>query len=138
MLPLALDQYHFKFDQHPHNLSNFVKLKVVSQFRLSKSTLSKCLNFWFDQFASENCQRLCQEEEQEEWPHACPSGYWSCPLEAEPAGAPHPPPTTPPSARQPPLLAWSAEGCTPALCNAMALYTGKECRAKTTLSHANC
>ena len=102
MLPLALDQYHFKFDQHPHNLSNFVKLKVVSQFRLSKSTLSKCLNFWFDQFASENCQRLCQEEEQEEWPHACPSGYWSCPLEAEPAGAPHPPPTTPPSARQPP------------------------------------
>ena len=40
------------------------------------------------------------------------------------------------SACQP--LAWSADGCTPALCNAMALHKGKECTAKTTLSHANC
>ena len=140
--------------------------KVVYQFQLSKSTLSGCLNFckscvaffdtttwyrsyysilnfWFDQLASKNCQRLCQkEEEEEEWPHACPSGYWSCRAGEPAASAPHPPPSTtysPISSPNPcPLLAWSAEGCTPALCNAMALYTGKECRAKTTLSHANC
>ena len=40
------------------------------------------------------------------------------------------------SACQP--LAWSADGCTPGLCNAMASHKGKECRAETTLSHANC
>ena len=67
-------------------------VKVLYQFcNLHFGVLSSWLHFCWNQLASENCQGLCNGEDEEEWPHACPSGYWSCPA-AEPAGAPHPPP----------------------------------------------
>ena len=121
----------------------------MCQFQLMQSDrLGLCLHFCLDQLASENCPGLCNGDQQEECPHACPSGYWcSCPLAGAgaAAGAPHPPQTsitTPIQPDQPPACLVSSDGCTPALCNAMVLHRGrqadKECRAKTTLSHANC
>ena len=126
---------------------NYKKISWESLKKIGQRTWPLS-SFCLSELASENCPGLRNgDKQEEECPHACPTRYWcSCPLAAgagAAAGAPHPPPiTTPIQPDQPLACLVSSDGCTPVLCNAMVLHTGRqagrECRAKMTLSHANC